>query len=52
MFYPRSARVTPADLDDAVENIINLSPHRIRIRLPAKDDIGYVVPGELCQQGI
>jgi len=47
MFYPRSARVTPADLDDAVENIINLSPRRIGIRLPAEDDIGCVVPGDL-----
>ena len=47
MFYLRSASVTPADLDDAVENIINLSPRRIRIRLSAEDDVGCVVPGEL-----
>ena len=26
-------------LDDAVENIINLSPRRVGIRLPAEDDI-------------
>jgi hypothetical protein len=34
-------------VDDAVENIINLSPHRIGIRLPAEDDIDFVVPGEV-----
>ena len=34
-------------LDDAVENIINLSPRRIGIRLPAEDDIDCVVPGEV-----
>ena len=31
--------------DDAVENILNLSPRRIGIRLPAEDDIDSVVPG-------
>ena len=34
-------------LDDAVENIINLSPRRIGIRLPAEDYIDCVVPGEV-----
>ena len=34
-------------LDDAVENIINLSPYRIGIHLPAEDDIDCVVPGEV-----
>jgi len=33
-------------LDDAVEDIINVSPCRIRIHLPAEDDI-FVVQGEL-----
>ena len=33
-------------LDDAVENI-NLSPHRIEIRLPVEDDIDCLVPGEV-----
>ena len=47
MFYPRSARVTPADLDDAVENIINFSPRRIGICLPAEDGTGFVGPGKL-----
>ena len=32
-------------LDDAVENILNLSPHRIGIRLPAEDYIDRGVPG-------
>ena len=26
-------------LDDAIENIVNLSPRRIGIRMPAEDDI-------------
>ena len=34
-------------LDDAVENIINLSPCRIGIHLPAEDEIDCVVPGEV-----
>jgi len=34
-------------LDDAIENIINLSPHRIGIHLPAEDDIDFIVPGEV-----
>ena len=34
-------------VDDAVENIINVSPRRNRIRLPAEDDIDCVVPGEV-----
>ena len=34
-------------LDDAVENIINLSPCIIAIPLPAEDDIDCVVPGEV-----
>ena len=34
-------------LDDAVGNIVNLSSHRIRIHLPAEDDVNCVVPGEV-----
>jgi hypothetical protein len=35
-------------LDDAVENIINLSSCIIGIPLPAEDDIDCVLPGEVC----
>ena len=34
-------------LDDAVENVINLSHCRIRISLPAEDDIDCVMLGEV-----
>ena len=34
-------------LDDAVENIINLSPCRIAIPLSAEADIDSIVPGEV-----
>ena len=34
-------------LADTVENTANLNPRRIRIRLPAEDDIDCVVPGEI-----
>jgi len=47
MFLSRSARVTERILDDAVESIINLSPCRIGICLPAEDDTDFVVPGEV-----
>jgi len=47
MFKLRLARVAQRILDDAVENIINLSPCRIGICLPAEDDIDCVVAGEV-----
>jgi len=34
-------------LDDAVKNIIHLSPRKIGIRLPAEGDIDCVVPGDM-----
>ena len=47
MFCLMSSYSIQCILDDALENFINLSPCRIRIHLPAEDDIDCVVPCEI-----